>query len=156
MPKAPKFRGARKGRTEDEGFVSALHCTFGSGQGVRAQGGHAGQTVGAGHLISGQRGRGQAGHSPQSSLQAELSIITGSGFGIELFSTYWERSGTGGHSVFSIYWLISGHTIGGGIELFSTYFVKSGIGGQETWPQIVHFWGLPASSNPSRINAGRR
>ena len=40
--------------------------------------------MGGGHFTSGQRGRGHAGHSPQSFLQAELSMITGSGFGMEL------------------------------------------------------------------------
>ena len=100
-------------------------------------------------MISGQRGRGHAGHSPQSFLHAELSMITGSCFGMDDFRTYCDRSGVGGHSVFSIYWLISGHCFGGGILLFSTYLLISGVGGQESVPQIVHLEVGVALSNPS-------
>jgi hypothetical protein len=102
FPNSPKLSGARKGRTGVDGDSSALHLTTGCGHFWRSQGGHAGHTVGGGHLTSGQRGRGQAGHSPQSLPQAELSTIIGSGVGIELLRTYWERSGVGGHSVFNM------------------------------------------------------
>lgn len=105
-PNMPKFNGAKYGRTLEPleaGGVVFLHWTLGSGQGLHSHGGQAGQTVGGGHFTSGQRGRGQGGHSPPCpSLQDELSMIIGSGFGIELFKTYCERSGTGGHSVLSI------------------------------------------------------
>jgi hypothetical protein len=67
--------------------------------------------------------------------------MTGSCFGMLLFRTYCDISGVGGHSVFSMYWLISGHFTGGGMLLFSTYLLISGIGGQATCPQIVHFCG---------------
>lgn len=102
LPNSPKFRGAKKGRTGVDGDSSALHFTTGCGQAERSQGGQAGHTVGGGHFTSGQRGRGQAGHSPQSFPQAELSTMIGSGVGMELLRTYWERSGVGGHSVFSM------------------------------------------------------
>ena len=102
LPNSPKLRGARKGRTGVDGDSSALHFTTGFGQAVRSQGGQAGHTVGGAHFTSGQRGRGHAGHSPQSFPQAELSTMIGSGLGMELLRTYWERSGVGGHSVFSM------------------------------------------------------
>jgi hypothetical protein len=85
-----------------EGANSDLHFTVCWGQTGRGQGAGAGHTVGAGHLTSGQRGRGQGGHSPASFLQALLSMITGCCLGIELFNTYLLKSGVGGHSVLSI------------------------------------------------------
>jgi hypothetical protein len=139
------FSGARKGLTGVSGDSSAFHFTTGLGQAVRSHGGHAGHTVGGGHFISGQRGRGQAGHSPQSLPHEELSTMIGSGVGTELLSTYCERSGTGGHCVFSIYWLMSGHVAGGGIELLRTYFDMSGGAGQPAAPHELHI-GFASSS----------
>ena len=59
-------------------------------------------------------------------------MINGCCFGMLLLSTYLLRSADGGHSVFSMYWLISGHWGGGGIVLLSTYLLRSGSlhGGQ--------------------------
>ena len=148
-PKVPKFSGARKGRTGCTGVSSALHFTFVVGQASRLQGGHAGHTVGSGHFTSGQRGLGQGGQSPQFAfLHEELSTMMGSGVGIELFNTYCERSGTGGHSVLSIYWLISGQIVFGGTEDLRTYFVISGMGGHESFPHTLHTW-VFASWKPS-------
>jgi hypothetical protein len=96
------LRGAKKGRTVEEVDSSALHFTVVGGQTGRGQGAGGGQTVGAGHLTSGQRGRGQGGQTPASFLQALLSMITGCCLGMLDLSTYLLRSGTGGHSVFSI------------------------------------------------------
>ena len=124
----PPFRGARKGRTEDifPSVSSALHRTVCAGHAVRSHGGHLGQTVGAGHFTSGQRGRGQAGHSPHCPLHALLSTMIGCDLGMLDLSTYWLRSGTGGHSVFSIYWLMSGSAGHGGMLDFRTYLLISG------------------------------
>jgi hypothetical protein len=73
--------------------------------------------------------------------------------GIELFNTYCERSGTGGHCVFNIYWLISGQLFGGGIELLRTYFDISGEGGQDACPQDKHIGELIGGSwNPSLLD----
>jgi hypothetical protein len=55
--------------------------------------------------------------------------MIGCGLGTLDFSTYWLRSGTGGHSVFNMYWAISGHVGAGGIDDFRIYFVISGYGG---------------------------
>jgi hypothetical protein len=78
--------------------------------------------------------------------------MTGSCVGTELLRTYCERSATGGHSVFNIYWLISGHCLGGGIDVLRTYFVRSGTGGHVSFPQELHTIGPvdAALSNPSR------
>lgn len=108
------------------------HLTTGVGHVIRGQGAGGGHFVGSGHMTSGQRGRGQGGHSPLDFAHLLQSRITGWGVGTELFSTYLLKSGTGGHSVFSMYWLISGQATGGGIVDFSTYLLKSGSrqGGQ--------------------------
>ena len=151
LPKVAIFNGARKGRTGVRGDSSALHFTTGLGHAVRSHGGQAGHTVGGGHFISGQRGRGQAGHSPQSLPQEELSTIIGSGVGTELLSTYCDKSGTGGHCVFNIYWLISGHVGGGGKELLRTYFDKSGGGGQPACPHEAQTGLISWVSNPSAV-----
>jgi hypothetical protein len=82
--------------------------------------------VGGGHLTSGQRARGQGGHSPASLLHEELSMITGCCLGILLFNTYLLRSGTGGHSVFNMYLERSGTAGQGGIVAFNTYLLISG------------------------------
>jgi len=62
-------------------------------------------------------------------------MITGCCFGMLLFSTYLLRSGTGGHWVLSIYWLMSGAEGQGGTVAFRTYLLKSGClqGGQTSW-----------------------
>jgi hypothetical protein len=96
------FRGAKNGRTVDPVCSSDLHLTTVGGQTGRGQGAGGGHLVGAGHFTSGQRGLGQGGHSPASFIQELLSTMTGWGLGILLFRTYLLRSGTGGHSVFSI------------------------------------------------------
>jgi hypothetical protein len=91
--------------------------------------------------------------------------MTGCGFGMDDLSTYLLKSGTGGHSVFNIYLLKSGHFGHGGIVLFNTYLLKSGSlhGGQagqtgrgfgdghlhgHTSPQLSHFIS-PRDSKPS-------
>jgi hypothetical protein len=86
-------------------------------------------------------------------LHDEVSTITGSGVGMEVLRTYCERSGTGGHSVFNIYWLISGHCLGGGIEVFNTYFERSGTGGHVFSPHELQTIGpvIAEFSNPSRL-----
>jgi hypothetical protein len=111
---------------------SARHLTTWGGQTGRGQGAGGAHFVGGGHFTSGQRGRGQGGHSPPSLRQALLSTIMGWGFGTELFKIYLDKSGVGGHSVFSIYWLMSGIAGQGGTELFNTYLLRSGSrqGGQ--------------------------
>jgi hypothetical protein len=111
---------------------SALHFTTFSGHFCLAQGAHAGHDGAAGQFISGQRGRGHGGHSPQSLRQELLSIIIGSGLGMLDFNTYCDKSIAGGHSVFSMYIAKSGHVWQGGTDVFNTYFVISGIGGQES------------------------
>ena len=82
--------------------------------------------MGGAHLTSGQRARGQGGHSPASLRQAVLSMITGCCFGILLFKTYLLRSGVGGHSVFNIYWDRSGKEGQGGTVVLRTYLLMSG------------------------------
>ena len=96
------LRGARKGRTVSCVATSDLHFTVVGGHVERGQGAGAGHAVAGGHVTVGQRGRGHGGHSPASFLHAELSITTGCCLGILDFSTYLLRSGTGGHSVFSM------------------------------------------------------
>jgi len=100
-----------------------------TGRGHGAGGGHFGA---GGHITSGQRGLGHGGHSPHSFLQELLSMIIGCCFGILLFKTYLLRSAEGGHSVFNMYWLISGQEGGTGIVLLRTYLLRSGSlqGGQ--------------------------
>jgi len=77
--------------------------------------------------------------------------MIGSGVGTELFRIYWDRSGVGGHCVFSIYPVISGQVGGGGMELLRMYLLMSGAAGQEAWPQERHCTGAPESWNPSDI-----
>ena len=96
------LRGARKGRTVGCVDSSDLHLTTVGGHTGLGQGAGGGHFVGAGHFTTGQRGRGHGGHSPDSVLHLLLSIITGWGFGILLFNIYLLKSGTGGHSVFSM------------------------------------------------------
>ena len=101
-PNPPILSGARKGRTVDWLDSSDLHFTTVGGHTWRGHGAGVGHFVGGGHVTTGQRGLGHGGHSPESFLHDELSMITGSGLGILLFNTYLLKSGTGGHSVFNI------------------------------------------------------
>ena len=104
-----------------------MHCTFGSGQGATSTDGHAGHALGSGHFTTGQRGLGQGGHSPI--LQGlEQLAIQGGHLGTEDFNTYLDISGWAGHSVFSIYLVISGIGGQGGMLVFNTYRVGSGGG----------------------------
>jgi hypothetical protein len=84
--------------------------------------------VGAGHLISGQRGRGHGGQSPEGFLHLLQSRTTGCGLGMEDRKTYLLKSGTGGHSVLSMYLLRSGMGGHGGTVDFKTYLLRSGSG----------------------------
>ena len=102
MPNPDMLRGAKNGRTVVSTASSDLHFTTVGGQTGRGQGAGVGHLVGSGHFTIGQRGRGHGGHSPTSPLHLLLSMITGCGLGILLFNTYLLKSGTGGHSVFSI------------------------------------------------------
>lgn len=105
----PNPRGAMKGRTGPLSTSVALHFTTVSGHVWRGQGAGVGHVAGGGHLTSGHLGRGQGGHSPHlAPASALVSMMIGCGGGMLLLRTYWERSGTGGHSVFSIYMLRSG------------------------------------------------
>lgn len=100
---------------------------LGSGQGEHCAAGHAGHDLGSGHLTTGQRGRGQAGHSPI--LQGlEQVDMQGGHLGTDDFRTYLDMSGRGGHSVFSMYLLISGIGGQGGTVAFSTHLEGSGKG----------------------------
>jgi len=99
--------------------------------------------------------------------------------GIELFSTYLDRSGVGGHSDFNIYCDISGIAGHGGTLAFNTYLERSGSlqgaqGGQtgrvgplgpaqpeqgQLLPQRLHLGpGIPSPNwnpiNPSDLGAG--
>ena len=90
--------------------------------------GHGWQGFGSGHLTTGQRGRGQGGHSPI--LQGLLQDATHGGhLGTDDFNTYLDISGYGGHSVFNIYLDRSGKGGHGGTVAFKTYLDISGIGG---------------------------
>jgi hypothetical protein len=77
--------------------------------------------------------------------------MIGSGVGIELLSTYCERSGTGGHCVFNMYWLISGQVGVGGIELLSVYFDRSGGGGHPAEPHELQSGFALITWNPSDV-----
>lgn len=142
-PNTDIFRGARYGRTVESPLPSALHLTVVGGQTARGQGAGGGQLWAGGHFTSGQRGRGQGGHSPDSLVHADVSMITGCCFGMLLFSTYLLRSGTGGHWVLSMYWLKSCAGGQGGTVALSTYLLMSGClqGGHtscETSPPLGH------------------
>jgi hypothetical protein len=131
-PQKPKVEVlANIGRTGVLGSYAALHLMRGSGHGAHCAAGQAGHAFGSGHFTTGQRGRGQGGHSPI--LQGfEHVEIQGGHCGTLLFSTYLLISGSGGHSVFSIYLLISGIGGQGGTVAFSTHLLGSGSlqGGQ--------------------------
>jgi len=104
-----------------------LHWISGSGQGAHCAAGHAGHAFGSGHLTTGQRGRGQGGHSPilQGLEQVE---IQGGHFGTDDLSTYFDISGSGGHSVLSMYLDISGRGGHGGTADFFIHLDISGVG----------------------------
>jgi len=105
---------------------------LGSGHGAHCAAGHAGQALGSGHFTTGQRGRGQGGHSPI--LQGlEHVDIHGAHFGTEDFNTYLDISGCGGHSVFNIYLDISGIGGQGGTVAFNTHLLGSGSGHSGHW-----------------------
>ena len=125
IPNACIFSGAKKGRTICC-CSSDLHLTTVGGHTGLGQGAGGEHFVGGGHLTSGQRGLGHGGHSPALYLHILLSMMTGCGFGMLLFSTYLLRSGTGGHSVFSIYCDISGEVLQGGTCDFRIYLLRSG------------------------------
>ncbi len=76
-PKPPILRGARNGRTVGCVDSSDLHLTTVGGQTGLGQGAGGAHLVGGGHFTTGQRGRGQGGHSPDSVLHLLLSIMTG-------------------------------------------------------------------------------
>jgi hypothetical protein len=122
------------GRTGALGSYAALHLIFGSGQGAQIADGHAGHALGSGHCTTGQRGRGQGGHSPI--LHGfEQVLMQGGHFGTEDLRTYFDMSGIGGHSVFSIYFDISGIGGQGGTVAFNTHLLGSGSGqGGQTRP----------------------
>ncbi len=95
------------GRTGLAGSYAALHWTRGSGHGAHDTEGHAAHAFGSGHVTTGHRGRGHGGHSPI--LQGlEHVDMQGGHFGIVDLRTYLDMSGSGGHSVFSMYLLMSG------------------------------------------------
>lgn len=109
------------------GVYAALHLMSGSGQGAHVAAGHAGHGLGSAHLTTGQRGRGHGGHSPI--LQGlEHVLIQGGHLGTDVFSTYLDISGWGGHSVFNIYLDISGIGGQGGTLAFNTHLLGSGSG----------------------------
>jgi hypothetical protein len=113
------------GRTLLEVSYLALHWIFGSGHACTVTAGHAGHVVGSGHFIVGQRDRGQGGHDPI--LQGlEQVLIQGGHAGTDVFRTYLLISGCGGHSVFIIYFDISGSGGQGGTVAFKTHLLESG------------------------------
>ena len=159
------FNGAKNGRTIGCDASSDLHLTTVGGHTGRGQGAGGAHLTGGGHLTSGQRARGQGGHSPASFLQDELSMITGWGLGMLLFNTYLLRSGTGGHSVFNMKFDMSGIAERplDGICDFKIYLLKSGsivrgqgaMGAGFTLPQpqglgSPHALHDRAPANPSR------
>lgn len=94
-------RGARKGRTGDESTSCVLHLTVVCGQRARGQGAAAGHTVG-GISLPGNEGVGMVGSRHTSFKSSLVSMMIGCCLGIVLFMTYCDRSGTGGHSDFSM------------------------------------------------------
>ena len=100
---------------------------LGSGQGAQDAAGHAGQALGSGHLTTGQRGRGQGGHSPILH-GLEHVEIQGAHLGTEDLRTYLDMSGSGGHSVLSIYLDMSGSGGQAGTVDLRTHLLGSGRG----------------------------
>ena len=68
---------------ESDTASSVLHFTVAGGQTVRGHGAHVGHFVATGHFTSGQRGRGQGGHSPLPLLHLEQSRRTGVCLGMD-------------------------------------------------------------------------
>jgi hypothetical protein len=100
---------------------------LGSGQGAQRTSGHAGHARGSGHLTVGQRGRGHGGHSPI--LQGlEHVEMHGGHWGTLDLRTYLDMSGSEGHSVLSMYLLMSGIGGHGGTVALSTHLLGSGSG----------------------------
>lgn len=115
------------GRGSLVGSNEALHLISGSGQGLHDTEGHAGHAFGSGHFATGHLGLGQGGHSPI--LQGLEQVDTQGGqLGTDDFRTYFDISGTDGHSVFNMYRDISGMAGQGGTVDLSTHFVASGCG----------------------------
>jgi hypothetical protein len=131
----------------------AVHFILVGGHSERAQGAHGGHTVGSGHLISGQRGRGHGGHSPEGLEHLEQSKMTGCCLGMDDLRTYLLRSGTGGHSVLSMYLLRSGCAGHGGMVDLRTYLVISTSlhGGQTTLAISPQLEQVADASNPSAV-----
>jgi len=100
---------------------------LGSGQGAQEAAGQAGQALGSGHLTTGHRGRGQAGHSPILHGFEQVEI-QGGHLGTDDLRTYLDMSGRGGHSVLSIYLDMSGTGGHGGMVDLSTHLLGSGRG----------------------------
>lgn len=91
------------GRTShgSSGSYLALHVTCGSGQRGGSTGAQGGQAFGSGHWTTGQRGRGQGGHSPILHGLLHVLIQGGQG-GTADFRIYLDISGGAGHSVFNM------------------------------------------------------
>ena len=116
---------ANMGLTGVFGSYAALHFIRGSGQGAHCAAGQAGHALGSGHLTIGHRGRGHGGHSPILH-GLEHVLMQGGHWGTLDLRTYLDMSGNGGHSVFSIYLLISGMGGQGGTVAFKTHLLGSG------------------------------
>jgi len=99
----------------------------GASHGLHSTAGQAGQALGSGHCTTGQRGRGQGGHSPilQGLVQPAMQ---GGHLGTEDFRTYFDISGREGHSVFNMYLERSGRGGQGGIVARRTHLPGSGEG----------------------------
>jgi hypothetical protein len=109
------------------GVYEALHLISGSGQGAHVAAGQAGHALGSGHFTTGQRGRGQGGHSPILH-GLEHVLMHGGHLGTDDLRTYLDISGCGGHSVFNMYLDISGIGGQGGTVAFNTHLLGSGSG----------------------------
>jgi hypothetical protein len=91
------------GRTShgSSGSYRALQDTFGSGQRGGSTAAHGGHVVGGGQFTTGQRGRGQGGHSPILHGLLHVEIQGGHG-GTADFKIYLDMSGGAGHSDLSM------------------------------------------------------
>ena len=91
------------GRTShgSSGSYLALQVTLGSGQRGGSTAAQGGQVVGGGQVTTGQRGRGQGGHSPI--LHGLLQVLMQGGHGGTAdFRMYLDMSGGAGHSDLSM------------------------------------------------------